>query len=72
MTIDSDAFMTRLALAYRTLARAHLGRTEQARADLAALEKLAPALPAPPAPLSGKGQWLSPSIFVAGANSMMS
>jgi eukaryotic-like serine/threonine-protein kinase len=38
-----------LALAYRTLARAHLGRTEEARADLAELEKLLHAFPAPPA-----------------------
>jgi len=41
-----------LALAYRTLARAHLGRTEEARADLAELEKLLAAFPAPPALLA--------------------
>jgi serine/threonine protein kinase len=39
-----------LALAYRTLARAHLGRTEEARADLAELENLRSVFPVPPAP----------------------
>ena len=39
-----------LALAYRTLARAHLGRTEEARADLAELENLRPVFPVPPVP----------------------
>jgi eukaryotic-like serine/threonine-protein kinase len=42
-----DPNLPGLALAYRTLARAHLGRTEEARADLAELEKLLPALPVP-------------------------
>ena len=39
-----------LALAYRTLEQAHLGRTKEARANLAELEKLLPALPPPGAP----------------------
>jgi tetratricopeptide (TPR) repeat protein len=39
-----------LELAYRTLARAQLGRTEEARADLAHLEKLVPEFPAPLVP----------------------
>ena len=38
-----------LALVYRTLARAHLGRNEEARADFTELNKLMPALP--PAPI---------------------
>jgi serine/threonine protein kinase len=42
-----DPNLPGLALAYRSLARAHLGRTEEARADLAQLEKLLPALPVP-------------------------
>ena len=50
-----------LALAYRTLARAHLGRTEEARADLAELEKLRPALPDPPAP---SATLLQPDLLV--------
>jgi tetratricopeptide (TPR) repeat protein len=45
-----DPNLDTLALAYRTLARAHLGRTEEARADLAELEKQQPILPVPPAP----------------------
>jgi tetratricopeptide (TPR) repeat protein len=45
-----DLNRRRLALAYRALARAQLGRTEEARADLAELEKLGPAFPAPLAP----------------------
>jgi tetratricopeptide (TPR) repeat protein len=39
-----------LALAYRTLEQAHQGRTREARANLAELDKLLPALPAPGAP----------------------
>jgi hypothetical protein len=39
-----------LALAYRTLEQARLGRTKDARANLAELEKLLPALPTPGAP----------------------
>jgi eukaryotic-like serine/threonine-protein kinase len=45
----NQASLCALALAYRALARTHLGRTEEARADLAELEKLQPALPVPPA-----------------------
>jgi tetratricopeptide (TPR) repeat protein len=45
----NDASISALALAYRTLARTHLGRMEEARADFAELEKLQPALPVPPA-----------------------
>jgi tetratricopeptide (TPR) repeat protein len=51
----------RLALAYRTLARVGLGRTEEARADFTELEKLLSPLPAPPA-LSAI---LSPPDFLA-------
>jgi serine/threonine protein kinase/Icc-related predicted phosphoesterase len=39
-----------LALAYRALEKAHLGRTEEARANLGELEKLLPGLPTPGAP----------------------
>ena len=39
-----------LALAYRTLEQAHQGRTKEARASLAELDKLLPAFPAPGAP----------------------
>jgi len=39
-----------LALAYRTLEQTHLGRTKEARANIAQLEKLLPALPTPGAP----------------------
>jgi len=45
----NEASLCAVALAYRTLARTHLGRTEEARADFAELEKLQPALPVPPA-----------------------
>jgi tetratricopeptide (TPR) repeat protein len=46
----NDPPIRSLELSYRSLARAHLGRTEEARADLADLEKLVPEFPAPLAP----------------------
>jgi tetratricopeptide (TPR) repeat protein len=56
-----DPNLPGLALAYRSLARAHLGRIEEARADLAELEKLLPALPVP----SVVSAILLPSDFLA-------
>jgi len=47
--VDYDPNRRIMALAYRTLARAHLGRMEEARTDFAELEDLRPALPVPPA-----------------------
>jgi tetratricopeptide (TPR) repeat protein len=47
--VDCDPNRRTMALAYRTLARARLGRMEEARIDFAELENLRPALSVPPA-----------------------
>jgi tetratricopeptide (TPR) repeat protein len=47
--VDYDPNRRIMALAYRALARAHLGGMEEARIDFAELEDLRPALPVPPA-----------------------